>query len=105
MEVQAFPPKKGAVTLESSTLHMHGILKTCFGLFLPVQYYKVVVNIIGLGDTEKSAPQYIMEVFITIIDIITILCTHQKCNVIFMCITLLCPVLLYPSHKHSLNCE
>jgi len=27
---------------------------------------------VGLGDTEKSAPRYIMEVFITIIDIIMI---------------------------------
>ena len=43
------------------------------------------------------------EVFITIIDIIAILCAHQKRSVIFMCIILLCPVLLYPSHKHSLN--
>ena len=32
-----------------------------------------VMQLLGLGDTEKEAPRYIVKVFITIIDIITIL--------------------------------
>ena len=35
---------------------------------------------------EKSAPRYIMEVFITIIDIIMILRAHQKSNIQYPCI-------------------
>ena len=33
---------------------------------------------VGLGDTEKRAPQYIVKLFITIIDIITILHANHK---------------------------
>jgi len=34
--------------------------------------------LVGLGDTEKRAPRYIMKVFITRIDIITILHVNHK---------------------------
>ena len=33
---------------------------------------------LGLGDTEKRAPRYIVKVFITVIDIIMILHVSQK---------------------------
>ena len=51
---------------------------------------------IGLGDTEKRAPQYIVKVFITIIDIITILhVNHKTCYIDF--------ILLFSFHKMLLN--
>ena len=39
---------------------------------------KLYELVLGLGDTEKRAPRYIVKVFITIINIITILHVNHK---------------------------
>ena len=47
----------------------------------PTEWYKLhshSARKLGLGDTEKRAPRYIVKVIITIIDIITILHVNHK---------------------------